>query len=105
MAPAGAAKNPGTWRKTHRADATIVKTADRMQTWHDASRGLPEDRRANIEAMSIAIYPNGFTLFAGNTDGAVFASDDGARRWTQLAGGLAPVSKVGHYRHLVGAGV
>jgi photosystem II stability/assembly factor-like uncharacterized protein len=96
----GASQNPGEWRTTHHADATIMKSTDRGRNWSDSSAGIPDDRRPNIEAMSIAIYPGGFTLFAGNTDGVVFASDDGAAHWTQVAGGLAPVSKGRHYHNL-----
>lgn len=96
----GAQKDPGVWRTLHRAEATILKTRDRTRTWVDASDGLPADRRPNIEAMSIAAYPGGFTLFAGTTDGEIFASDDQAEHWTRAAGGLAPVSKVGHHRNL-----
>jgi hypothetical protein len=50
--------------------------------------------------MSLATYPSGFTLFAGDTDGAVYASEDGAESWVRIAGGLAPVSKGNHYRAL-----
>lgn len=94
----GARANPGTWRQSHRADGTIARTRDRARSWTDASRGLPEDRRANIEAMSLADYPGGFTLFAGTTDGEVYASDDEAEYWTRIAARLAPVSKSNHYR-------
>ena len=69
-------------------------------TWTDASKGLPADRRPNIEAMSMAAYPGGFTLFAGDTDGVVYASEDDAETWTRIAGGLAPVTKGNHYRAL-----
>lgn len=100
MFVAGAKANPGTWRKTHRADATIMRSRDRGRSWSDASTGLPADRRANIEAMSVAAYPNAFTLFAGNTDGEVYASDDEAGHWTRIAAGLAPISKIHHYRNL-----
>jgi photosystem II stability/assembly factor-like uncharacterized protein len=98
MFMAGARENPGEWRKTHRADGTIVRTGDRARSWTDASRGLPEDGRANVEAMSLADYPGGFTLFAGTTDGEVFASEDAAQSWTRIAAKLAPVSKSNHYR-------
>ncbi|MGA2393815.1 MAG: glycosyl hydrolase [Candidatus Lustribacter sp.] len=96
----GAAKDPGEWRTTHHADATIMKSRDRGRNWTDASAGIPDDRRPNIEAMSLAAYPGGFTLFAGNTDGVVFASEDEAQHWTRVAGDLAPVSKGRHYRNL-----
>ena len=101
----GASADPTTWHDSHHAAGTVMRSRDRGHTWADASAGLPQDGRANIEAMSIAIFPGGFTLFAGNTDGAVFASDDAAEHWTPVAAGLAPVSKVGHYRHLQTAGV
>jgi photosystem II stability/assembly factor-like uncharacterized protein len=97
---AGSSKNPGEWRKSHSAESTIMKTRDRAKSWTDASAGWPKDRRPNIEAMSMAAYPGGFTLFAGETDGNVFASDDAAEHWTRIAGGLAPVSKGRHYRGL-----
>jgi photosystem II stability/assembly factor-like uncharacterized protein len=98
MFVSGARANPGEWRKTHRAEGTIMQTHDRGKTWTEASRGLPEDGRANVEAMSIAIHPSGFTLFAGTTDGEVYASEDQAQSWTRIAAGLAPVTKSGHYR-------
>jgi photosystem II stability/assembly factor-like uncharacterized protein len=98
MFMAGARANPGTWRASHRAEGTIMKTHDRAKNWSEASHGLPDNGRANVEAMSIAEYPGGFTLFAGTTDGDVFASDDEARSWTRIASGLAPVSKSNHYR-------
>jgi hypothetical protein len=50
--------------------------------------------------MSLAAYNGGFTLFAGDTDGVVYASEDGAESWTRIAGGLAPVTKGNHYRAL-----
>jgi hypothetical protein len=56
--------------------------------------------RGNIEAMSMGIHGDGFSLFAATTDGDVFASHDGAASWTRIASNLAPVSKVGHYRPL-----
>lgn len=100
MFMAGAGENPGTWRASRSAAGTIMRSGDRGVTWSDASKGLPADRRPNIEAMSMAAYPAGFTLFAGDTDGAIYASDDEAQSWTRIAGGLAPVSKGNHYRAL-----
>jgi photosystem II stability/assembly factor-like uncharacterized protein len=100
MFMAGAGKDPGIWQKSHTADTTIVRTRDRGLTWTDASSGLPENRRANIEAMSVIAHDGGFTLIAGNTDGEVFASEDEAQSWTRIASGLAPVTKGRHYRAL-----
>ena len=100
MFMAGAGENPGTWRQSKSARGTIARSTDRGLTWSDASKGFPSDRRPNIEAMSVAAYKGGFTLFAGDTDGAVYASEDGAENWTRIAGGLAPVTKGNHYRAL-----
>jgi photosystem II stability/assembly factor-like uncharacterized protein len=100
MFMAGSAKDPGAWRTAHHANGTIMKSSDRARVWTDASSGLPEDRRPNIEAMSIAAYPGGFTLFAGTTDGIVFASEDAAQHWTSIGSQMAPVSKGRHYRNL-----
>lgn len=96
----GAAEDPGTWRESHHADATVMRSRDSGHTWEQASKGLPASMRANIEAMSIAIAPDGFALFAGTTDGAVFCSEDVADSWTEIATGLAPVSKSRHYFNL-----
>lgn len=96
----GAAQDPGMWRRSHHADATIMRSRDRGRTWELADRGLPGNDRANYEAMSLAAYPNGFTLFAGNTDGQVVASEDGAEHWELIGSSAAPVSKGGHFRNL-----
>jgi photosystem II stability/assembly factor-like uncharacterized protein len=95
----GAATNPGSWRQSHHAEATIMRSRDAGKSWEDGSRGLPQDMRANVEAMSVYVRQGGFTLFAGNTDGDVFSSEDGADSWTRI-GSLAPVSKGGHFRPL-----
>ncbi|HEX6512145.1 MAG TPA: hypothetical protein VF157_07605, partial [Chloroflexota bacterium] len=85
---------------SHHADATIMRSADAGRTWQPSGRGLPEKMRANIEAMSVYAYRGGFTLFAGNTDGDIFCSEDQGQSWTTIASGLAPVSKGGHFRAL-----
>lgn len=94
----GARQDPTHWRRSHYADATVVRSRDGGRTWTDAGRGLPDERRANIEAMSITPYPGGFDLFAGNTDGEVFASGDGGESWIRIASNLGPITKLGHFR-------
>jgi photosystem II stability/assembly factor-like uncharacterized protein len=100
MFMAGAGEDPGKWQTSRFADGTIMRSFDRGRTWSDASRGFPESRRANIEAMSLVSYPGGFVLFAGTTDGIVLASEDECESWTSIAGKLAPVTKGRHYRPL-----
>lgn len=99
----GASTDPSQWRKSHKADGTVMMSRDRGRTWTPADKGLPTSKRPNIEAMCIAIWPNGFNLFAGTTDGEVYCSEDGAQNWTLVANDLAPISKVGHFRFLQAA--
>jgi len=105
---AGAICSPGAWRETKDADSRIGRSRDGGRTWEYLENGLPEHIRGNIEAMSINVYPGGFALVAGTTDGDVFFSEDEGEHWTTIAQSLPPVSKGGHYRNLrtdvVGAG-
>lgn len=97
----GAFSNPGTWIDLHTANATVLVSSDLGETWVPASAGMPDPMTANLEALALHASPPGFSLFAGGTDGSVYCSDDGARRWRQIAANLAPVSKVEHYRLLL----
>ncbi|MBV9121358.1 MAG: glycosyl hydrolase, partial [Chloroflexi bacterium] len=99
----GAEEDPGTWRESHRANATILRSTDGGKDWILASGGLPSHMRANIEAMSIVTTAKRFYLFAGTTDGTVFYSDDGAENWQQVISGLPPISKSRHYVNLQAA--
>jgi photosystem II stability/assembly factor-like uncharacterized protein len=94
----GAHRDPTTWRSARTADATVLTSDDAGRTWHEAATGLPSPMQHNIEAMSVAAFPGGFTLFIGDTGGNVYTSDDQAATWTCIATGLAPISKGGHYR-------
>jgi photosystem II stability/assembly factor-like uncharacterized protein len=96
----GAWRDPTTWRESRHARSTILRSDDGGVSWQAPGAGLPSDMRANVEALTVASHAGGFTLFAGTTDGEIWASDDGARTWRLLASGLPPVSKVGHYRNL-----
>ena len=98
---AGSAGSPGRWPQTHDADAAIMRSRDGGRTFEELTEGLPEHLRGNVEAMSLYRWPDGFALFAATTDGDVFASETGGDTWSQIASGLAPISKVGHYRNLM----
>ena len=97
----GSLSNPGTWIRLHTADATVMMSRDLGETWTIVARGLPEPMTPNLEAMSLYARPDGFDLFGGTTDGKVWFSDDRAQSWRQIAGELAPVSKVAHFRLLL----
>jgi alkylation response protein AidB-like acyl-CoA dehydrogenase len=100
MFVSGAGRDPSTWRTSHQADGTVLRTRDGGRTWENANRGLPQASHANIKAMNATAYPGGYVLFAGNTDGEVFATEDGGDNWVRIASGLKPVSKGGHFRNL-----
>ena len=97
----GAHANPGTWIQLHTANSTVVVSRDLGETWSIAAKGLPDPMTANLEALCLYAWPGGFDLFGGTTDGKVYFSDDGAETWRLIAGELAPVSKVEHYRLLL----
>ena len=98
----GAAKTPRYWRGEKSAAGTVLASHDSGRSWQRAGEGLPVGNRSNIEAMSIAATANGFALFAGDTDGAVWYSGDNGENWSRIASGLAPISKPAHYAHIEG---
>ena len=100
MFMSGAGEDPSAWRSTRKARGTATRSRDGGRSWQPADRGLHQSERPNIEAMCLASHPGGFALFAANTDGEVYCSEDGAESWTRIAVGLAPISKVGHYRNV-----
>src|SRR3982074_1452310 len=76
----GAKTEPGEWRRTHVAESGVVRSRDGGHDW-TLCRGLDIAPSANIEAMTVAAYPGGYTLFVGDTEGMVYASDDGGDNW------------------------
>lgn len=93
----GGATDPGEWRHSHDAGTTIVRSRDLGRSWDMTQRGAKITPHANIEAMTVVAYPGGYSLFLANTDGEVYASEDGGDSWAEIAGTLAPVSKGNHY--------
>lgn len=93
-------QGPHEWRTSHHAGAHVLRSRDGGNTWERLTNGLPTDRRANIEALSLYAWPGGYALFTGDTDGDVHASEDEGESWTCIASNLAPVSKVEHYVRL-----
>ncbi|MBV8083704.1 MAG: glycosyl hydrolase [Chloroflexi bacterium] len=94
----GARHQPGDWRRDGSANAIVMKSTDAGATWQEAGHGLPSPMMHNIEAMTVAGYPGDYLLFAGDTGGNVYASEDEAASWRLIASGLGPISKGGHFR-------
>jgi hypothetical protein len=78
-----------------------MRSRDLGETWEIIAKGLPEPMVPNLEGLCMYVRPGGFDLFGGTTDGKVWFSDDRAGSWRQIAGELAPVSKVAHFRLLL----
>lgn len=93
----GARVHPGMWRQEHDAGTTVFRSRDAGTHWEQLTNGIPETARCNIEAMSIAAWPGGYSLFLGDTDGAVFLSEDGGDSFARIANGIGPVSKGNHW--------
>ncbi len=92
----GAREDPGVWRRTQVAETAIMRSRDGGRSWEEMQKGFSVLPRANIEAMTLASYPGGFTLFVGDTDGAVHASEDGGESWSRIADAIGPVTKGDH---------
>jgi photosystem II stability/assembly factor-like uncharacterized protein len=96
----GAAADPGVWRRTHDAGTAIMRSRDGGRHWDLLRRGVPETAPCNIEGMTVVAYPGGYGVFIGDTDGIVYASEDGGDSWTRIASGIGPVSKGNHFEPL-----
>jgi hypothetical protein len=93
----GGGTSPDVWRRTGDANSTMARSRDHGRTWEELP--LPA-RRGNFEAATMVAWPGGFGFFAGTSDGEVFWSGDRGESWTQIAAGLAPISKCIHHRNL-----
>jgi len=96
----GARVHPGIWRQKHDAGTTIFRTRDDGDHWEQLTHGIPETARANFEAMSLAAWPGGYSLFLGDTDGTVYLSEDGGDSFTRIVEAIGPVSKGNHWQPL-----
>jgi photosystem II stability/assembly factor-like uncharacterized protein len=102
---AAAAHNPATWQRSHFSGSRVFRSTDAGRTWRvlPFHQGRPDPMRQEIGALCLEDREDGFSLFAGTTDGEVFWSQDGGESWAQIAGGLAPIAKKHHDVSLVAA--
>jgi photosystem II stability/assembly factor-like uncharacterized protein len=102
MFSSGAATQPSKWPAVGTADSRIARSRDGGETWEVVGPKLAEPLRGNVEALSMHIWPGGYTLFGATGDGKLLWSDDGGESW-QVITGVPPVAKGRHYRLLQGA--
>lgn len=97
MVLAGGEADPFHWMQEKTARAHILRSTDGGLTWRKPDSGLPERFDASFEAMALCSRPGASSVYAGNTAGEVWSSDDDGASWRRIADGLPPVSKTIHY--------
>jgi hypothetical protein len=91
---------PVHWYELGRARGKIFRSRDAGKTWERLLGGLPNGQRALFSALTIEARPDGYSLYAADTDGQVFESTDEGNSWTIIAD-VPPVSKADFYKGLV----
>jgi photosystem II stability/assembly factor-like uncharacterized protein len=91
---------PVHWYELGRARGKIFRSRDAGRTWERLLGGLPNGQRALFSALTIEARPDGYSLYAADTDGQVFESVDEGSGWTVIAD-VPPVSKADFYKGLV----
>jgi photosystem II stability/assembly factor-like uncharacterized protein len=93
----GGDADPFHWMETKSANPKILRTRDGGETWQVVDQGMPARFSASFEAMSIEAWPGGSSVYAANTNGDIWCSDDEGDSWQRVATDLSPVSKTIHY--------
>jgi photosystem II stability/assembly factor-like uncharacterized protein len=88
------------WYEIGRARGKIFRSRDAGRTWERLLGGLPNGQRALFSALTVEVHPQGYSLYAADTDGQVFESTDEGDGWTVIAD-VPPVSKADFYKGLV----
>ena len=91
---------PVHWYELGRARGKIFRSRDAGKTWERLLGGLPNGQRALFSGLTIEARPDGYSLHAVDTDGAVFESLDEGDTWTIIAD-VPPVSKADFYKGLL----
>jgi photosystem II stability/assembly factor-like uncharacterized protein len=94
---AGAEADPFHWMETKSANPRIARSRDGGSTWEVLGNGMPDHLNANFEAVSLEAWDGGCTVYAGNTDGDIYATEDEGDTWNKVVTGLPPLSKTIHY--------
>lgn len=103
MFVSGGFATPNFWVEQKTAKGTVMISEDGGQNWRAPAGGFPESR-ANVEAMTLCAHPGGYEIFAGTTEGEIFASSDKGETWQRVASGLAPIGKPTHDTLITGLG-
>jgi photosystem II stability/assembly factor-like uncharacterized protein len=85
---------PGDWPGGD-PTGTLCRSFDEGESWDTLN--IRKEHRANFEALTIVNHPGGYTLFAGDTIGNIFSSENAGDTWKTIAT-VAAVSKGAHYK-------
>jgi photosystem II stability/assembly factor-like uncharacterized protein len=96
---AGSPGYPPNWFAINRSRSRIARSRDGGKTWQRLLTGLPSGGRPAFGAMTLAAWPGGYAVYAGDTDGQIFESRDGGESW-EIIFETGAVSKGEHYRGL-----
>lgn len=94
---AGAEADPFHWMQTRSANPRIARSRDGGETWEVLGRGMPEHLDANFEAMILEAWNGRCTVYTGNTDGEIYASEDEGESWAKVVEGIPALSKTIHH--------
>jgi hypothetical protein len=94
---AGGEQDPYHWMQTKSANPRIARSRDGGDTWEILGRGMPDRLDASFEAMALEGWNGSCEIYAGNTDGEIYYSDDEGETWSKTVTGLPPVSKTIHH--------
>jgi photosystem II stability/assembly factor-like uncharacterized protein len=94
---AGAEADPFHWMETKSANPRIARSRDGGNSWEILGRGMPEHLDANFEAMTLEAWDGKCTVYAGNTDGDIYATEDEGENWVKVVEGIPSLSKTIHY--------
>jgi photosystem II stability/assembly factor-like uncharacterized protein len=83
--------------QTGNAEACVMRSTDRGESWTELTNGLTQPMVGAYEAMCQHRWPGGHMLVLGNATGQVYSSEDGGNSWQCIAPKLAPVSKDHHH--------
>jgi photosystem II stability/assembly factor-like uncharacterized protein len=94
---AGAEADPFHWMQTKSANPRIARTRDGGETWEILGNGMPQHLNANFEAMILEAWDSSCAIYAANTDGEIYCSEDEGDNWSKIIVGLPAISKTIHY--------
>lgn len=102
MIVAAGQKSPRSWAMNKDSQSRISRSRDAGRTWEVLTNGLPDYLLHSVEAMCLEEAGGNCQIFAATTGGEVLYSPDGGDSWSMAIEGLAPISKGGHYRGMMG---